>query len=49
MKYGLWPEIIIFKKISTENTQQYVASGEGFLGDRIGDARHLNENLEQNL
>ena len=45
MKYGLWPEIIIFKKISTENTQQYVASGEGFFGDRIGDARHLNENL----
>ena len=39
MKYGLWPEIIIFKKISTENAQQYVASGEGFILDRIGDAR----------
>ena len=49
MKYGLWPEIIIFKKISTENAQQYVAFGEGFILDRIGDARHLNENLENNL
>ena len=36
-------------KISTENAQQYVALQEGFLGDRIGDARNLNENLENNL
>ena len=35
MKYGLWPEIIIFKKISTENAQQYVASGEDLIGDRL--------------
>ena len=41
--------IKIFRRILTENAQQYVASGEGFFGDRIGDARHLNENLEKNL
>ena len=35
MKYGLWPEIIIFKKISTENAQQYVAFGKGFIMDRL--------------
>ena len=33
-------------KISTENAQQCVALQEGFLGDRIGDARNLKENLE---
>ena len=49
MKYGLWPEIIIFKKISTENALEYLAFGKGFYGDRIGDARNLNENLENNL
>ena len=30
MKYGLWPEIIIFKKISTENALEYLAFGGGF-------------------
>ena len=45
MKYGLWPEIIIFKKISTENALEYLASGKGFILDRIGDARNLNYNL----
>ena len=44
MKYGLWPEIIIFKKISTENAQQYVASGEDLIGDRLT-ARNLKQNL----
>ena len=29
-------------KISTENTQQYVALWEGFIMDRIIDARNLN-------
>ena len=33
-------------KISTENAQQYVALWEGFIMDRIIDARNLNENLE---
>ena len=36
-------------KISTENAQQYVALWEGFIMDRIIDARNLNENLEKNL
>ena len=39
----------IFKKILTENALEYLAFREGFLGDRIGDARNLNENLENNL
>ena len=36
-------------KISTENAQQCVALQEGFIMDRIIDARNLNENLEKNL
>ena len=40
-------------KISTENAQQYVALQEGFLGDRIGDARIFGavraENKSKNL
>ena len=35
----------IFKKILTENALEYLAFGKGFIGDRIGDARNLNENL----
>ena len=35
----------IFKKISTENALEYLALGKGFVMDRIGDARNLNENL----
>ena len=34
--------IKIFRRILTENAQQYVALQEGFIGDRIGDARNLN-------
>ena len=34
-KYGLRPEIIIFKKISTENALEYLAFGEGFIMDRL--------------
>ena len=49
MKYGLRPEIIIFKKISTENALEFLASGKGFILDRIRDARNLNKNLENNL
>ena len=33
---------IIFRRILTENAQQYVALQEGFIMDRIVDARHLN-------
>ena len=40
--------IKIFRRILTENAQQYVALQEEFLGDRLA-ARHLNENLENNL
>ena len=36
-------------KIFDQNAQQYVALQEGFLGDRIGDARNLNKNLNKNL
>ena len=32
----------IFKKILTENALEYLASGKGFIGDRIGDARNPN-------
>ena len=39
----------IFKKILTENALEYLASGKDFMMDRIGDARNLNENLENNL
>ena len=35
MKYGLWPEIIIFKKISTENALEFLAFGKGFVSDRL--------------
>ena len=35
--------------ISTENALEYLAFGKGFVMDRIGDARNLNENLENNL
>ena len=35
MKYGLWPEIIIFKKISTENALEYLAFGKDFIMDRL--------------
>ena len=33
-------------KISTENAQQYVALQEGFIMDRIVDARNPNYNLK---
>ena len=36
----------IFRRILTENTQQYVALLEGFIMDRIVDARHPNYNLK---
>ena len=45
--------IKIFRRILTENAQQYVALQEGFLGDRIGDARIFGavraENKSKNL
>ena len=36
-------------KISDQNALEYLASGKGFVMDRIGDARNLNENLKNNL
>ena len=51
MKYGLWPEIIYHSgwlqiksltKILTENALDFLALGEDFIMDRIGDARNLN-------
>ena len=48
MKYGLWPEIIIFKKISTENALEYLASWDDLIGDRLT-ARNLKQNLNNNL
>ena len=36
-------------KISTENALEFLASEKDFIMDRIGDARNLNKNLEQNL
>ena len=41
--------IKIFRRILTENAQQYVALQEGFIMDRIVDARHPNYNLKENL
>ena len=51
MKYGLWPEIIYHSgwlqiksltKILTGNALDFLALGEDFIMDRIGDARNLN-------
>ena len=36
----------IFKSNLDYNAQQYVTLQEGFIGDRIGDARNLNYNLK---
>ena len=35
MKYGLWPEIIIFKENPYENALEYLAFGKGFVLDRL--------------
>ena len=57
-KYGLRPEIICnsgrqqtksLTKIPNQNALEFLASGKDFVMDRIGDARNLNENLENNL
>ena len=37
----------IFKKILTENALEYLAFGEGFILDRIGDARNLKQDSLQ--
>ena len=47
--FAVYLQIKSLTKIFDQNTQQYVALQEGFLGDRIGDARNLNENLKENL
>ena len=39
----------IFKKILTENALEFLAFGEGFIMDRIGDARNLKQNHDENL
>ena len=36
-------------KILTENALEYLAFGDEFIMDRIGDARNLNENIKKNL
>ena len=36
-------------KIIDQNALEFLAFGENFIMDRIGDARNLNENLENNL
>ena len=36
-------------RILDENALEYLASRKDFVMDRIGDARNLNENLENNL
>ena len=36
-------------KIFDQNALEYLAFGKDFYGDRIGDARNLNQNLENNL
>ena len=36
-------------KILDQNALEYLAFGKDFIGDRIGDARNLNQNLENNL
>ena len=35
IKYGLWPEIKIFKENPYENALEYLASGKGFVMDRL--------------
>ena len=35
MKYGLWPEIIIFKLNPDENALEFLAFGEDFVMDRL--------------
>ena len=47
--FAVYLQIKSLTKIFDQNTQQYVALQEGFLGDRIGDVRNLNENLKENL
>ena len=47
--FAVYLQIKSLTIIFDENAQQYVALQEGFLGDRIGDARNLNENLKENL
>ena len=36
-------------KIIDQNALEFLASEKDFIMDRIGDARNLNKNLEQNL
>ena len=47
--FAVYLQIKSLTKIFDQNAQQYVALQEGFNWDRIGDARNLNENLENNL
>ncbi|OYP37350.1 hypothetical protein CIK90_08545 [Prevotella sp. P5-126] len=47
--FAVYLQIKSLTKIFDQNAQQYVALQEGLLGDRIGDARNLNENLKKNL
>ena len=46
---GIQTEIKSLTKILDQNALEYLAFGEGFILDRIGDARNLNKNLNKNL
>ena len=47
--FAVYLQIKSLTKIIDQNALEYLASGKGFIGDRIGDARNLNENLNKNL
>ena len=47
--FAVYLQIKSLTKIFDQNAQQYVALQEGFIMDRIIDARNLNEKLEKNL
>ena len=47
--FAVYLQIKSLTKIIDQNALEFLAFGEGFILDRIGDARNLNENLENNL
>ena len=47
--FAVYLQIKSLTKIIDQNALEFLAFGEGFILDRIGDARNLNENLKENL
>ena len=47
--FAVYLQIKSLTKIIDQNALEFLAFGEGFILDRIGDARNLNENLNKNL